>query len=264
LKTLRVVAFLDSLSEAQAIAADVDINGEVSGADALSILRYLAFFPRNTAYTGNWSFWPYESSFVMSADTTVNVGAVVLGDVNLNWVSAVVGGGDSVSANKARPLAQIASSASAEVKLPTISMQSVPADNIIEIPITVSTDSMLGFAQVVVDYDGAVLEFIDARMGNSANGFSLQVNNNLPFNPTTQGANEIPAKSKGKALVTLKIYNTQGQLVRTLVDGEKSTGRYQVTWDGRNDLGAKVTSGTYFYTLTADGFTSTKKMIALK
>ena len=86
-----------------------------------------------------------------------------------------------------------------------------------------------------------------------------------PFNPETW----IPYQLAESAEVTLTIYDMNGQLVRRLAIGYQVAGMYQsrtraVYWDGRNQLGESVASGLYFYTLTADGFTATRKMLILK
>jgi hypothetical protein len=82
-----------------------------------------------------------------------------------------------------------------------------------------------------------------------------------PFNPTTT----IRYQVRETGPVTLRIYNVAGQLVRTLVDGEVRAGVvHQARWEGRNDSGQPVSSGVYFYKLTAKGFTQTRKMVILK
>jgi hypothetical protein len=84
--------------------------------------------------------------------------------------------------------------------------------------------------------------------------FSLDQNYPNPFNPSTIISYELP----NAAVVSLKILNTLGQLVETLVDDEKSAGSYRVAWN------ANVPSGVYFYRLQAGGFVETKKMILLQ
>ncbi|MEE9271085.1 MAG: FlgD immunoglobulin-like domain containing protein, partial [Candidatus Krumholzibacteria bacterium] len=59
-------------------------------------------------------------------------------------------------------------------------------------------------------------------------------------------------------------YDVTGARVRTLVNGQKSAGRFVALWDGRNDHGNPVGSGVYFYRLRMPGFTDTKKMMLLK
>jgi flagellar hook assembly protein FlgD len=63
---------------------------------------------------------------------------------------------------------------------------------------------------------------------------------------------------------TLKIYTIWGQLVRVLADEEKSAGSYTVYWDGNDKNGQPVSSGIYFYKLSAGDFTEVKKMVLSK
>jgi len=81
-----------------------------------------------------------------------------------------------------------------------------------------------------------------------------------PFSLFTNIEYQLPTSGN----VVLKIYNILGQEVRTLVNRYQGAGSYRVRWDGRNNLGKKVTSGVYLYRLTADNFASTKKMLLLK
>ena len=86
-----------------------------------------------------------------------------------------------------------------------------------------------------------------------------------PFNPETW----LPYQLATPTEVTLSIYSIDGQLVRTLDLGHQPTGVYQskhraAYWDGKNQLGEPVASGVYFYTLTADDFTATRKMLIAK
>jgi hypothetical protein len=109
--------------------------------------------------------------------------------------------------------------------------------------------------------DGA----LDASAGaNLPEDFALAQNVPNPFNPETTIEYAIPAKVSGKVRVTLRIYNLLGQPVRTLVDEEKSPGRYHVVWDGKNEAGVRVSSGVYFYTIAAGSFKATKKMAMLR
>lgn len=90
--------------------------------------------------------------------------------------------------------------------------------------------------------------------------FSLSQNYPNPFNPETYIEFTLPTIS----LVSLKIYNIRGQLVRTLLDSEIEPGVHKVRWDGTKENGEKVGSGVYFYQLKTKGFSQTKKMIFLK
>ena len=81
-----------------------------------------------------------------------------------------------------------------------------------------------------------------------------------PFNPTTTILYEIPNTEK----VTLEIYDILGRKVATLVNNVQHKGRYNIVWNGRNNFGATVASGVYFYRLQSGNFISVKKMIMLK
>ena len=86
-----------------------------------------------------------------------------------------------------------------------------------------------------------------------------------PFNPETW----IPYQLSTPAPVRLHIYAVNGQLVRYLDLGHQPAGIYQsrsraAYWDGRNAVGESVASGLYFYTLTANDFTATRKMLIIK
>ena len=86
-----------------------------------------------------------------------------------------------------------------------------------------------------------------------------------PFNPETW----LPYQLGRKSNVSLRIYNTQGQLVRRLDAGLQPAGSYQnketaVYWDGLDRLGQPVSSGLYFYTLTAGTSQFTRRMLILK
>ena len=86
-----------------------------------------------------------------------------------------------------------------------------------------------------------------------------------PFNPETW----IPYQLAESAEVILTIYDMNGQLIQRLAVGHQAAGMYQsrsraVYWNGCNQLGESVASGLYFYTLTADNFTATRRMLILK
>ena len=86
-----------------------------------------------------------------------------------------------------------------------------------------------------------------------------------PFNPETW----IPYQLAEDAFVTLTIYNSGGQVVRTLDVGHQIAAVYEsqskaIYWDGRNEFGETVASGVYFYTLTAGDYSATRKMLILK
>jgi hypothetical protein len=64
--------------------------------------------------------------------------------------------------------------------------------------------------------------------------------------------------------VSIKVFNAMGQLVKVLRDGQMAPGRYVATWDGRNQAGEHVSSGVYFYSMEAEKYKATKKMLVVK
>jgi len=90
--------------------------------------------------------------------------------------------------------------------------------------------------------------------------FQLSQNFPNPFNPRTVIRYQLPEASD----VKLVIYNTAGQLVRTLATGKMAAGKYSVTWDATDDRGARVASGVYLYRLQAGDYVSQKKLLLMK
>ncbi|MDD2228063.1 MAG: FlgD immunoglobulin-like domain containing protein [Candidatus Cloacimonetes bacterium] len=81
-----------------------------------------------------------------------------------------------------------------------------------------------------------------------------------PFNPSTTIRYSVP-KDGG---VNLFIYNTRGQLVRTLVNERRKKGNYTVIWNGKDNSGNTVSSGVYFSRILSNGKSRTSKMLMMK
>ena len=86
--------------------------------------------------------------------------------------------------------------------------------------------------------------------------YALGANYPNPFNPQTTIGYSLAKSGR----VTLAIYDVLGRQVRMLVDQSQEAGRYQVAWDGLDDQGRGVASGTYLYRLDAGSFRQTAKM----
>jgi hypothetical protein len=103
---------------------------------------------------------------------------------------------------------------------------------------------------------------IDSRPHSAALPIAYALGRGYP-NPSS-GRTTISYQLPQAAQVTLRVYNISGQLVRTLDQGNRNAGYYAVTWDGRNDGGARVTAGVYLYKLDAGGTTRTNKVIVIR
>ncbi|MBI3580438.1 MAG: T9SS type A sorting domain-containing protein, partial [Ignavibacteriales bacterium] len=93
--------------------------------------------------------------------------------------------------------------------------------------------------------------------------FILHQNYPNPFNAGTMIRYEV-ADVPGVPNVLIQVYNVLGEKIKTLVSAPHATGKYSIYWDGADDHGAKVASGTYYYRLISGDFVSGKKMILLK
>jgi hypothetical protein len=90
--------------------------------------------------------------------------------------------------------------------------------------------------------------------------YALKQNYPNPFNPQTN----IEFSLAKEQNVNLTVFNLLGQEVRTLVGGNVAAGDHSVIWDGKNNQGADVPSGIYFYKLFTPDFSQTNKMVMLR
>ena len=105
--------------------------------------------------------------------------------------------------------------------------------------------------------------------------FVLHQNYPNPFNSETTLSYEIPTLKQDSQIenrfdVTLKIYNSLGQHIQTLVNERKRSGIYTINWNGRDEFGQIVSSGVYFYQLLVQSvernngvWSNVKKMLIL-
>ncbi|MFC2076197.1 FlgD immunoglobulin-like domain containing protein [candidate division KSB1 bacterium] len=130
-------------------------------------------------------------------------------------------------------------------------------------------DSYYYYRIAAVDFSGNMGEYSDeipvspTSIGDVANlpkSFSLSQNFPNPFNPETSIQIGLPKDS----MVRMNIYNITGQMVRSLLDQRMPAGYHKIKWDGRDNNGRTVNSGVYFYRISTDEFSQTRKMVLLK
>jgi predicted CXXCH cytochrome family protein len=90
--------------------------------------------------------------------------------------------------------------------------------------------------------------------------FEISQNYPNPFNPTTNINFSLPRAEN----VLIKIYDIMGKEVKTLVNEKMAAGKFKVDWQSNNNEGKIVSSGVYFYKITAGNFVDTKKMILVR
>lgn len=95
---------------------------------------------------------------------------------------------------------------------------------------------------------------------NNPENYTLSQNYPNPFNQRTQ----IQYILLKPAHVKINVYNSMGQLIRTLVREHQSPGSYQIHWDGKDRRGSDVASGMYTCRFEADNFVRSQRMILLK
>ncbi len=123
----------------------------------------------------------------------------------------------------------------------------------------------LDLTQAIESWSVVNLQGKQPTLWGRIRGNALLPNFPNPFNPETW----IPYQLAEAAHVRIRIYDIAGHLVRTLDLGTKPAGSYlsresAAYWDGRNDMGEAVSSGTYFYTLQIEDFSDTHKMFIQK
>ena len=108
--------------------------------------------------------------------------------------------------------------------------------------------------------DGTGISDVDGNPTEMPLSYELGNNYPNPFNPSTEIEYAIPVANH----VSIDVFNSLGQKVRTLVDRNMTAGTYRESWDGRDDTGNVVPSGIYFYNMRSSHFNSVKKMLLVK
>jgi hypothetical protein len=112
----------------------------------------------------------------------------------------------------------------------------------------------------VLNYFGYVGD--PAAVSDAPDRIAFQASNHPnPFNPSTTILYSMPKAGHLK----LCVYNVRGQLVRTLIDGNRPMGADQsIVWDGRDNFGSAAGSGVYFYEARVANDVKIGKMTLLK
>lgn len=115
-------------------------------------------------------------------------------------------------------------------------------------------ESIAGIRKFSLKYTNVVTG-VDNNSPQIISGYKLRQNYPNPFNPTTTISYSIPKES----FVTIKVFDSLGRLVKTLVNGMKQAGNYNLVFNAD-----KLASGIYYYQLKAENYLETRKMTLIK
>ena len=113
-----------------------------------------------------------------------------------------------------------------------------------------------------MDYDRsyAYSNEIEVEVNFTPTEYALYQNYPNPFNPGTTIEFTVPETEN----IIITIFDMIGREIRTLFSGKVQAGTYKVEWNGKNNAGVQVSSGSYLYRLTSGNFVQSKKLILLK
>ena len=106
----------------------------------------------------------------------------------------------------------------------------------------------------------AILEPLGIGDGTIPMKFSVSANYPNPFNPSTRFTISIPDRSN----VSTSVFDLKGRRIATLLNSELDTGVYDLTWQGKNDIGSQVSAGIYILRVDAGKYHHNQKMIYIK
>ncbi|NIV91836.1 S8 family serine peptidase [candidate division KSB1 bacterium] len=150
----------------------------------------------------------------------------------------------------------------AEPSLTPTQLRNVLANSALDLG-PAGTDNTFGAGKIDALAAVNLVTSVADEQQNTPNTYRLAQNYPNPFNPTTLITYTLPP-DHGNENVTLEIFNTLGQKIRTLVNATQTTGNYQIEWNGKSDRGKQVASGPYVYRLQAGQFVQMKKMLLLR
>ncbi len=254
-------------------AGDVDNDGNVLSGDALQILaiaanRLLAkrAFVASDLFSEATVFLPNRLNgdiLPVRVEDGINPGAL---DMVLRYDASmmeIVG----VKAGREGVLVAVNTGTPGRLKLAMASLDGIAGENGTLLRLKVKARGELSLKSLEVEqihmFDreaGRVHVQVKSELSQSTPAeFRLMQNRPNPFNPGTFIEVHLPVEGT----VRLDIYNLQGQLVRTLLDGVKGVGLHRLYWDGRDGNGQLVSSGVYVCRMEAQEIVQSIKMIAI-
>jgi hypothetical protein len=267
---LRIVAGLQEPTEYQKQAGDMNGDGKLSSNDAILILRRAAGLPapgRNASrkpitITMQETLTEDGITVLLKAD---NMRMIAGGDITISYNSSML--------NAVEVLSDIdmlfSSTQPGVVRIAFACADGMKDDNIAIVRFEGLQDkidnSSLSLRHIeLYGHDAQPLK-VNIRALTIPKRTELYQNYPNPFNPETW----IPYQLTIGSEIMLKIYSSEGRLVKVMNLGYKEAGVYitkdrSVYWDGTNESGEKVSSGVYYYSIQTKNYTSVCKMIVIR
>jgi hypothetical protein len=205
-----------------------------------------------------WDSYQWGDSHYTAASSDITHSAYIFGDYDPATIPGIVNGMKTENAGANAGIAKF-------TDLTENFSQSAHISTIDGLPVgsLIWDDVKFAGYSSPADYREVIARYV--ALGGSMTGvkadpgvvqdFTLSQNYPNPFNPATMIRYGIPYRSR----VRLAVFNTLGQQVAVLQDGEQDAGRHEVKFDG-----SVLASGVYFYRLQAGSFTQAKKLLLLR
>ncbi len=151
-----------------------------------------------------------------------------------------------------------------EWKMVKISDRSTRLYKINEDP-TESNDLSSSYPEIIQDLEARIISATDVstsveEVSAVPDGFKLEQNYPNPFNPSTSIAYTLPVSSR----IRIEIFNIKGQKIKKLIETVQAAGTYSISWNGTNDLGQNIATGSYIYRMTAGNYADSKTLTFIK
>lgn len=156
------------LNDDEKFAADVNEDGVVNKDDVRALLRYIAYFPINTASTGQWRFLPESVNVTLDEQKTVDFKAYVLGDATLNWNPELA---EVEAVEKSSPIAR-----ASNITLEMPDVNGFQASRV-RIPVSAKTaGEKVNSLALSFNYDASVLSFQSIQLTDLTREFLVETN----------------------------------------------------------------------------------------
>ncbi len=154
------------------------------------------------------------------------------------------------------PIPDLAPEANAATKILTATLNTAPFPGYFNVKADISLDGWVYWTDSMkVDVPSTPGSGLEEKDGERPAAFALDQNYPNPFNPTTAIAFHLPCSS----FVSLKVFNSAGKEVSSLVDGQLPSGSHRTVWNASG-----VPSGVYFCRIQAGTYSETKKLVVMR